>query len=126
MPDSPLSGTPTDCSVLSWTKKVEDNASDTAPAFEQTPPNYISHTPEDNSLEAAVRLSRPEPGAATHTPEDRSAGTNTHPEPKPLVPNTNTFPPQRQCHPRKAKSESFQTSPTSAYEELRKRSKSCK
>lgn len=83
MPNSPLSGSPTPPSVLSWINKVEDSISEPPPFLEE---------------------SLPEPAA--NTPEDSFSGTPIEPAPRAPEPTESASPPQRQRHPRKAKTES--------------------
>jgi hypothetical protein len=87
-PDSPLSGSPTPPSVLSWINKVEDSASEPPPFLEE---------------------SLPEPAA--NTPEDNFSGTPIEPAPREPELTKSVSPPQRQRHPRKAKTESVNQGP---------------
>jgi hypothetical protein len=88
MPNSPLSSSPTPPSVLSWINKVEDSTSEPPPFLEEGLPELTANTPEGSFSRAPI-------SSAPREPESTES----------------TSPPQRQRHPRKAKTESVSQGP---------------
>jgi hypothetical protein len=112
MPDSPLSDSPAPLSISSWINKVEDNTFEPNPHFGQDRPEPLTYTPEDSSPDASMNLQHKAPEPATHIPEVCFSGVPTNIAPQSLEQTAITSPPQRQRHPRKAKSESANQIPS--------------
>jgi hypothetical protein len=104
MPDSPLSDSPAPLSISSWINKVEDNTVEPSPHFEENLPGPLTHALQNSSPGAPRNLERALPDPNIRTPEDSFPGAPININPQSSEHVTPKNPPQRQRHPRKAKS----------------------